>query len=226
MYAFDHDQRFDNYLDWLARNEPRYAAGILERIRLDLPPARLLLVQADLPEVVERVLPAVFAAVRSGESLDDDATLLVHRAAEACGSARVPLTTVLGITSIAATAAVEVTRDLSAVSEGHLTTEVVARGLPVLQEVLVAAAAGHGRGTTRSGREPPGPLAATRIPLGGTAREVLRLVADGRTNAEIAAELRLSTQTVNYHVRRLMQLVGAANRTAVVTRAFRRGWLA
>ncbi len=52
------------------------------------------------------------------------------------------------------------------------------------------------------------------------------MVAEGRTNVEIAAALHLSRQAVNYHVGRLMRALGAANRTALVARAYQRGLLA
>ena len=52
---------------------------------------------------------------------------------------------------------------------------------------------------------------------GVTAREldVLRLIADGQSNKEIAASLYLSPRTVEKHVERLLLKTGAANRTAL-----------
>lgn len=58
------------------------------------------------------------------------------------------------------------------------------------------------------------------------AADILRMVAEGRTNVEVAAALHLSRQAVNYHVGRLMRAPGAANRTALVARAYQRGLLA
>lgn len=55
--------------------------------------------------------------------------------------------------------------------------------------------------------------------------DILRMVAEGRTNVEIAAALYLSRQAVNYHVGRLMRSLGAANRTALVSRAYQEGLL-
>jgi DNA-binding CsgD family transcriptional regulator len=53
--------------------------------------------------------------------------------------------------------------------------------------------------------------------VGVTSREleVLRLIADGRSNREIAATLYLSPRTVEKHVERLLMKTGAANRTAL-----------
>jgi DNA-binding CsgD family transcriptional regulator len=50
-------------------------------------------------------------------------------------------------------------------------------------------------------------------------REVVRLVAAGRTNPEIAAELTLSRQTVASHIRSAMRKVRVDSRTALAVRA-------
>ena len=56
--------------------------------------------------------------------------------------------------------------------------------------------------------------------LGITSREVdvLRLVAEGRTNADIAARLYLSPRTVKGYVEQLLAKTGAANRTQLASR--------
>lgn len=63
----------------------------------------------------------------------------------------------------------------------------------------------------------PGPLQV----LGVTAREtdVLRLVAEGRTNREIAGRLYLSPRTVEKHVERLLHKTGHARRAELVAAA-------
>lgn len=60
-----------------------------------------------------------------------------------------------------------------------------------------------------------------------TAREVqvLRLVADGCTDAEIGEELFLARDTVKAHVRRLLVKLGAPNRAAAVAQGYERGLL-
>lgn len=50
-------------------------------------------------------------------------------------------------------------------------------------------------------------------------REVLRLVATGRTNREIAGDLFLSTRTVDMHVRNLLAKLGCRTRTEAAQRA-------
>lgn len=61
--------------------------------------------------------------------------------------------------------------------------------------------------------EPHPPLTATQI-------RILALLAEGRSNGEIATSLRLSRQTVDYHLGRLRLLLGAATRPALVARAY------
>ena len=53
--------------------------------------------------------------------------------------------------------------------------------------------------------------------------EVLRLVADGNSNKEIAQRLFISEDTVKMHVRNILSKLGANDRTQAVTTALRRG---
>ncbi|WP_026924014.1 response regulator [Glycomyces arizonensis] len=55
--------------------------------------------------------------------------------------------------------------------------------------------------------------------------EVLRLVADGASNAEIGRRLHISEATVKTHLLRTYQKLGVSDRTAAVTSAIRRGLL-
>jgi LuxR family maltose regulon positive regulatory protein len=56
-------------------------------------------------------------------------------------------------------------------------------------------------------------------PLSERELEVLRLLADGRSNRAIAEELVISLDTVKRHVTHVLDKLGAANRTQAVTRA-------
>lgn len=58
-----------------------------------------------------------------------------------------------------------------------------------------------------------------------TAREitVLQLIALGNSNKEIAAQLRISDETVKSHVTNILEKLGANDRTHAVTTALRRG---
>jgi DNA-binding CsgD family transcriptional regulator len=60
-----------------------------------------------------------------------------------------------------------------------------------------------------------------------TAREleVLRLIRDGLRNKQIADQLAISENTVNFHIKNLMDKLRADDRTHAVTIALRRGLL-
>ncbi|MCC6627254.1 MAG: hypothetical protein IT340_07600 [Chloroflexi bacterium] len=93
-----------------------------------------------------------------------------------------------------------------------------------LRQVLAAAAADPAPGI-----QPPagGPRAALALPVAPSAREldVLRLLAAGRSNAEIAAALFVSINTVKTHLRRLYAKLDAGNRVAALATARRDGWI-
>jgi DNA-binding NarL/FixJ family response regulator len=56
--------------------------------------------------------------------------------------------------------------------------------------------------------------------------EVLELLAEGLPNKAIAERLRISDQTVKFHVASIAGKLGASNRTDAVRRAVRRGLIA
>lgn len=79
------------------------------------------------------------------------------------------------------------------------------------------------RGDRRLGR-----LAARALEAGELTRrerEVLRLVATGQTNREIAKDLFVSTRTVDMHLRNVLRKLGCSSRTAAVRRAVEIGVL-
>lgn len=56
--------------------------------------------------------------------------------------------------------------------------------------------------------------------------EVLRLIRDGHRNKQIADELGIAETTVNFHIKNLVEKLGANDRTHAVTIAIRRGLIA
>ena len=89
----------------------------------------------------------------------------------------------------------------------------VADGVVVLDPVVSARLA-HRR---RSGREPPRAAALTPRET-----DVLRLLARGRSNKEIATELSLGLRTIEGHVSSVLAKLGAASRTEAVAYALSR----
>ncbi len=77
---------------------------------------------------------------------------------------------------------------------------------PAVQAALLAAASGPGKASLR------------QLPDGLTQREgeILCLIAKGRTNPEIAAELYLSAHTVKSHINRIFAKTGSADRAAAI----------
>lgn len=67
---------------------------------------------------------------------------------------------------------------------------------------------------------------AAASPLSEREHEVLRLLAEGNTNKEIAAALFLSEATVKTHVENILRKLGVSDRTQAVAEAFRRGLVA
>ena len=53
--------------------------------------------------------------------------------------------------------------------------------------------------------------------------DVLRLLAEGFANREIASRLEISEHTIKFHIRSILAKLGASTRTEAVTRGFRAG---
>jgi DNA-binding NarL/FixJ family response regulator len=67
------------------------------------------------------------------------------------------------------------------------------------------------------------PVPQPAVPLTSRELVVLRLVGQGWTNREIAAELHLSTGTVKVHVERILAKLGVSHRTQAAVRAMEMG---
>lgn len=72
---------------------------------------------------------------------------------------------------------------------------------------------------------PPVRPEPTTTQLSPRARQVLRLLAEGFENKEIAIALRVTPETIKSHVKNLLTVLGAKNRAHAVAIAFRRGIL-
>jgi DNA-binding NarL/FixJ family response regulator len=113
----------------------------------------------------------------------------------------------------------EISRAIHAAAAHHafLDPEVQAR-------LLEAATSGRGAGAAPAGAGGPGPSDGP-LPDDLTPREaeVLRLIAAGRSNGEIAAELFVSAATVKTHVNHVFSKIGARDRAQAVHYAYTHG---
>ena len=69
------------------------------------------------------------------------------------------------------------------------------------------------------------PSALEQLGLTAREREVVRLVADGRTNGEIAEALFIARKTAGVHVTHILDKLGVANRVEAAMAAARLGLL-
>ena len=95
----------------------------------------------------------------------------------------------------------------------------------IVQERLVAALVPSTQITANQGTTTAGGDVERTLPDGLTPREaeVLELIADGLTNAEICDRLVISHATVKTHVNRIFAKIGAHDRAQAVRYAFRHG---
>ena len=68
-------------------------------------------------------------------------------------------------------------------------------------------------------------IPSTGPPLSPLEKQIVRLVAAGRTNREVAAEVHLSQNTVKFHMRQILEKTGASNRTELAHQVTKEGWL-
>jgi DNA-binding NarL/FixJ family response regulator len=97
-----------------------------------------------------------------------------------------------------------------------------ARGEPVLD----ARTASHMIGAVRARKRRPGGSSLEGAPLSDREVDVLRLVAEGLSNNEVAARLYISSQTVKTHMERISTKLGVSGRVAAVKRGLEVGILA
>ena len=95
----------------------------------------------------------------------------------------------------------------------------VANGQPYVDPSL--AGEYMGRTSQPASEQPPG----TERPLSPREEQVLRLIALGYSNQEIAAQLGVSVKTVEYQRARGMEKLGFKSRVQIVQHAVHEGWL-
>jgi len=128
---------------------------------------------------------------------------------------------------------IDVARELAArMRDAHVVAVPASSGLGIWKDSLAverlvtfASGAWSGDPADATASTVPGSPGALTKPAGLTAREldVLRLVALGRTNAQIRDELLVSLNTVSHHLRAIFAKTGAANRTEAAAFAHRHG---
>jgi DNA-binding CsgD family transcriptional regulator len=202
---------------------------------LDLAETRALMDQAGIARdqgnlrlAAERYLACIERTSRRGETrLIADALALIASIATAWGQHHEALLlfgAASGLHEQAGTAMIfpldagRVSRDLAALGEALGEREAAAieeegRMLPWSDVIAIAAA------LTPPGGSPEAARAETPDRLTPRERDVLQLLAETRTDREIADALFLSPRTVNWHVRGILAKLGAASRRDAVAQA-------
>jgi DNA-binding NarL/FixJ family response regulator len=69
------------------------------------------------------------------------------------------------------------------------------------------------------------PVAVTILPISAREREILELIAKGKSNKEIGKMLEISDQTVKNHITSILKKLHVNDRTAAVVYAIREKWI-
>jgi ATP/maltotriose-dependent transcriptional regulator MalT len=148
---------------------------------------------------------------------------LLVRAGVAIGDLDRAKTALAEMTGIAAIVATVPVRAVDLFSELHAEVD-AARARKLAADYAERTAAGHvdtdkqGPGPAQSGRKDAAGLSAREL-------EVLRLVAAGLNNQDIAERLFLSDHTIHRHVANIFSKLSVSSRAAAVAQAARRGLL-
>jgi LuxR family maltose regulon positive regulatory protein len=197
----------------VAQDRPDQALGLLERLEA------LAVKQQRTGSLIElRALEALALAARGEEAAAVAALAEALGLAHPQGHVRVfadegpPMGALLG-------------RLLAAQREDPTAADVPLHFLGRLARALEPAAAGGGPAAAAPARPPTIAVPGLVEPLSGRELEVLRLLAAGRPNQEIAEELVVALSTVKKHVTHILDKLGATNRTQATARARELGLL-
>jgi DNA-binding NarL/FixJ family response regulator len=114
-------------------------------------------------------------------------------------------------------------------AHGYVVKSINPLDLPSTIRQVVEGTVFHPRGTGAPEVAVPGAAAPpAQAPAGLTERElsILRLVAEGLSNLEIAGRLYVTEQTVKFHLSNIYRKLGVANRTEATRYAYRSGLIA
>lgn len=214
---------------WLAQGRVRTAAAAMRRIETDwTEPTRRIRM---LPAFVEIMLEAddLDAARRASDELTELADTfgtdaLAGYAAQARGAVALADGSAKPALGYLRTA-VGIWRSLGLVHDTAVTRLLIARAFRQLGDAESAAleAEGATRVLGEIGIPVPTEPAGDTHDLSPRELEVLRLVATGVTNREIADELYLSVKTVDRHVANILIKLGVTSRTAATAHAYEHG---
>ena len=176
--------------------------------------------QHDVLDLLTRLLAAAEAGGRIGSQIEILLLQsLAHEALDDSGQARIPLQRALALAE--PEGYVRLFADEGAPLARLLEREREAGGgmQTYLQRVHAACA------TQLTAHPASLALQPAAEPLTAREREVLRLIAEGLSNQELAARLHLSPQTVKVHTRNIYSKLGVASRTQAVARGRDLGFL-
>lgn len=97
--------------------------------------------------------------------------------------------------------------------------------LPSVAAVLGGVLAVAEAGVARAERQPATPAIRGGYQLTPSEVNILRLVAEGLSNGEIAQRVHLSRETVKFHLSNLYRRLSVSNRAELVSLATKRGWV-
>jgi ATP/maltotriose-dependent transcriptional regulator MalT len=212
------------------------AAALLDRLR---PVAIELRAYGPVQQACQLTFTALARQAQQvpGQPVPDGLRATWDAAADAWSAVRQPHPQAWALTAAAGAATAEGDRDGSAsrlrraatlaagLGAAPLSDQIARLSHRVLRPVGDGASADPAGGPARGAPPAAGSVAGPAAPFGLTAREleVLQLVAAGRSNREIAAELFISAKTASVHVSNILAKLGVGSRGEAAATAYRLG---